>query len=67
MHSFYFEYANLKWILRIFFCACSNLSNDEIISQRPDLKTGVKNDIYWSETGSGFGEPGGTQECPLGI
>ena len=50
-----------------FFCACSNLSNDEIISQRPDLKTGVKNDIYWSETGSGFGEPGGTQECPLGI
>jgi len=36
------------------------LSNDEIISSRPGLKTGVKNDIFWSEIGSGFGEPGGT-------
>ena len=25
-----------------------------------DLKTGVENDIFWSEIGSGFGEPGGT-------
>ena len=25
----------------------------------PGLKTGVENDIFWSETGSGFGEPGG--------
>ena len=24
------------------------------------MKTGVKNDIFWSEIGSGFGEPGGT-------
>ena len=24
------------------------------------LKTGVKNDIIWSEMGSGFGEPAGT-------
>ena len=24
------------------------------------LKTGAKNDIIWSEIGSGFGEPGGT-------
>ena len=24
------------------------------------LKTSVKNDIFWSEIGSGFGEPGGT-------
>ena len=24
------------------------------------LKTGVENDIFWSEIGSGFGEPGGT-------
>ena len=24
---------------------------------RPDKKTGVKNDIFWSEIGSGFGEP----------
>jgi len=28
---------------------------------KPDLKTGVENDIsVWSEIGSGFGEPGGT-------
>ena len=26
----------------------------------PGLKTGAKNDIIWSEIGSGFGEPGGT-------
>ena len=26
----------------------------------PDLKTGVENDIFWSETGPGFGDPGGT-------
>ena len=24
------------------------------------MKTGVKNDIFWSEIGSRFGEPGGT-------
>ena len=24
------------------------------------LKTGVENDTFWSEIGSGFGEPGGT-------
>ena len=47
IHCFYSEYANLKWVLRNFFCAFSNLSNDEIIiSQRPGLKTGVKNDIF---------------------
>ena len=28
--------------------------------QAPGLKTGVENDICWSEMGSGFGEPGGT-------
>ena len=27
----------------------ANLSNDDVISQRPGLKTGVKNDIFWSE------------------
>ena len=27
---------------------------------RPGLKTGAKNDILWSEIGSGIGEPGGT-------
>ena len=27
---------------------------------RPGLKTDVENDIFWSEIGSGFGEPGST-------
>ena len=49
-------YANSKC-----FCLRSNLSNDDIISaQNPGLKTGVENDIFWSEIGPGFGEPGGT-------
>ena len=26
----------------------------------PGLKTGVENEIFWSEIGSGFVEPGGT-------
>ena len=26
----------------------------------PGLKTGLENGIFWSEIGSGFGEPGGT-------
>ena len=26
----------------------------------PGLKTGVENDIFWSEIGSRFGEPGST-------
>ena len=26
----------------------------------PGLKTGVENDIFWSEIGPGVGEPGGT-------
>ena len=26
----------------------------------PGLKTGVKNDTFWSKIGSAFGEPGGT-------
>ena len=66
------KYANSKWILGNLFCCCSNLSNDDIISERPGLiigmdfrgaprlKTGMKNDIFWSEIGSGFGERGGT-------
>ena len=66
------KYANSKWIFRNLFCCCSNLSCDEIISRRPGLRTGVKNDIFWSEIRSGFGEPGGTpptknsQEYPPG-
>ena len=42
---------NSKWILMDFFCPRSNRSNhtgnDDIISQRPDLKTGVKNGIFF--------------------
>ena len=41
--------------LRNGFCWCSNLNNDDITSYRPGLKTGVKNDIFWSELGSAFG------------
>ena len=26
----------------------------------PGLKTGVENAMFWSQIGSGFGEPGGT-------
>ena len=49
------KHANSNWILRI----SAVLSNDDIISSKPGLKTGVKNDIFWSEIGSGFREPGG--------
>ena len=28
----------------------------------PGLKAGVENDIFWSEIGSGFEEPGGTPQ-----
>ena len=41
----------------------SNLGNDNIIFLlTPVLKTGVEIErtIFWSEIGSGFGEPGGT-------
>ena len=41
----------------MFFCWRSNLSNEDIIPQRPGLKTDVKNFIFWSEIGSGFVEP----------
>ena len=44
-----------------FFCLRSKLSNDKKLSAlRPGLKTGVENYIFWSEVGSGFGEPGCT-------
>ena len=48
------KYANSKWILRNLFRRRSNLSNDGIISQRPGLKTEVKNNIFWPEMGLGF-------------
>ena len=38
----------------------NHYGNNETISQRPGLKTGVNNDILWSEIGSEFGDPGGT-------
>ena len=43
----------IKNLWRIFFRLLSNLSNGDIISAlRPSsLKTGVKNDIFWSEIG----------------
>ena len=33
-----------------------------ISALRPGLKTGVENYIFWSEIGSGFGEPGVTPQ-----
>ena len=64
------KYANSKWIIRIFFCWRSDLTNDDIISAQVRLKKGMNfwaqgengcgNDIFWSEIGSGFGESGGT-------
>ena len=39
-----------------FCCLRSNLSNDD---KRPGLKTGIQNDIFWSETASGFGNRAG--------
>ena len=38
--------ANSKWILMDFFRS-NHTGNDDIISQRPDLKTGVKNCIFF--------------------
>ena len=57
-----------------FVCLRSNpVRNDNINSaERPGLKTGAENWIFWSEIGSGFGESAGTpptkncQEYPPG-
>ena len=38
----------------------NHYGNNETISQTPGLKTGVNNDILWSEMESEFGDPGGT-------
>ena len=66
------DICEFEWNLRKLFCCCSNLSNDDGPNYlharfengygfyRPGLKTGVENDIIWSEIESGFGEPGGT-------
>ena len=55
------EIWEFKIFEEFFFRLLCNLSNDDIPSAwRPSsLKTGVKNDIFWSEIGD-FGEPGGT-------
>ena len=37
----------------------NHYGNDDTIVQRTGLKTGVNNDIFWSEIGSEFGDPGG--------
>ena len=43
---------------KIFFCCCSIQSIDDIISYRPGLlKTGGKNDSFWSKIGSGVENP----------
>ena len=46
--------------LKNFFCLRSNVSNVIISAQRPGMKTGVENYIFWSEIGSGFEETDGT-------
>ena len=43
----------------------SNLSNDNIISKRPGMKTGVKNAIFGSEIGSGFQELSGASSSRI--
>ena len=37
----------------------NHYGNDDTIVQRPGLKKGVNNDIFWSEIGSEFGDRGG--------
>ena len=61
------DICEFEWNLRKLFCCCSNLTNylharfeNGYGFYRPDLKTGVENDIIRSEIESGFGEPGGT-------
>ena len=47
------KYTNSKRILSNRFCWRSNLGHDDIISQRPGLRTGAKIDICWP---SGYGQ-----------
>ena len=58
-----------KYLCEFFFLAVLNLSNGDIhfLETRSEnwcgfqtLKTSVKNNVFWSEIESGFGEPGGT-------
>ena len=51
------------------FCFRTNLRRPEngFGSYWSGLKTGVKNDIFWSKIGSGFGEPGHTHQEFLGV
>ena len=42
------------------YCFRGNYGRDELtMVSMPGLKTDVKKDIFWSEKGSGFGEPAG--------
>ena len=43
-------------------CIVAVLSNDDIISSRPCLKMGVKNDFFWSEIGSAYTIPDSTSK-----
>ena len=44
---------------KVFSWRCK-LSNNDIISSRSGLKTGVENEMFWSEMGSGFKAEDGT-------
>ena len=49
------------------------MKKKKFLPSRPSLKTGVGNDIVWSEIESGFGEPGApsttknSRKYPLGL
>ena len=40
------------------FFVCAQIYDNIISAYRPVLKTGMENYIFWSEIGSGLGEPG---------
>ena len=47
---------NSKRILRNCFVGVLIKVHNDITSKGPGLQLGVKNEIFWSEIGSGFGE-----------
>ena len=66
--SFHFQNSNGFYEIFLLELWCKN---DDLIStytrfdnqygfRTPGLKTGLENSVFWSEIGSGFGEPGGT-------
>ena len=46
------------------FFVCAQIYENIISAYRPVLKTGMENYIFWSEIGSGFGEPGSSTLPP---